>query len=391
MTEGAAVHVATGRVTLVAAPFLLAAILSIYFVLPTGSPARSLLYLVPPLAILEATQRHARIPKSSGWAFLLLCAYFLCSAASRGFDEFAIKESIFLVLAFAGAIIPYKVYRQFPLTLVVAGGVSVATSIVLGSTGQSLGLSLIDSTGFAESSFGLIMPIGMIVAYKRRLGFLHFVAATVVSLLMFKRIAVIGAASIIVGDWLATRRWPRGEAGLPYRYGLPIALAVALAGININELYIKYSEIASFLFDRIVTANELSSGRYAITKVFWQRMVDSNTDLGWLFGGGVGRSSADLAQMASRVGTDLVLLHNDWIRILADYGAVGVAAVCVFSAWLMTKGRLMTLLVLYTLLCFLTDNTLTYVSYMAALTFLARAGSDEPYTRARAHASSSSS
>jgi len=354
----------------VGAPTLFAIILSVYFLLPSGNPLRSVLYLVPILAFGEAFRQGSRISRTRGWAYLFTCLYFLFSALTRGFDEYAAKETVFLLLSILGALIPFSTFRWFPQIMLVAGVINVASLFLAGGS-YSVDVSLLDSSSVGETSFGLIMPLVVIYLYTRgRL--IESLVALMIGFLMFKRIAIFGAIGVIVCDWVLLRVNRERCDGLWWPIGMTISTIIAIVGLNINYVYVLYSNLLYDVVGRRVTPNEISSGRYVLTEAFWNRVLDENTIVQWIFGGGVGRSSSGLSGIADAIGSDLVLLHNDWIRILSDYGIVGILIVCVTSSALMSRGRLPFLCALYTLICFLTDNTLTYVSFMMALTFVAR-------------------
>ena len=66
------------------------------------------------------------------------------------------------------------------------------------------------------------------------------------------------------------------------------------------------------------------------------------------------------------------LMHNDYLRIVSEYGVFGAAIAMFLMFGAVASGPLAGLLILYTAICFLTDNVLTYSFYWFVLVFCLR-------------------
>jgi hypothetical protein len=91
---------------------------------------------------------------------------------------------------------------------------------------------------------------------------------------------------------------------------------------------------------------------------------------GFLFGHGMGAHHQFLQEALWSKGKIQNLLHNDWMRIVYDYGLLGIAAACLIFIKVSQAGRVPFAIAGYTAVLFLTGNAFQYVFYWAVVSLL---------------------
>ena len=218
---------------------------------------------------------------------------------------------------------------------------------ILGLVGlsNSYGDSLFGSRGIMESGLGF--PIGLLALY-----YLHnkkWRRALVAGLLMFvafKRIAFLGVALAIGFDMVSARVAPRNGRHL----ALAAVLALSVTAVFSTQLF-EFADDALDLEES--SANSISMGRYDIAVVLWDELYNGSLEK-WIIGSGPGSSDA------------LVTLwnpHNDWLKILFDYGLAGFAAIHAVLFLNLARHRLGLMIYLYSATLMMTDNVFIYMFY----------------------------
>jgi hypothetical protein len=212
-------------------------------------------------------------------------------------------------------------------------------------------LSLVDSTGVIESS--LALPLGLFVLYYYRAGDVSkAVIASVLLFLAFKRITFLAVAVAIALDLFYTRIL--GRHSISRVMCIAVMMLVTLVALNLQTVFVGAQEIFN---DGDLSANRLTLGRYDIGAILWEKWRVAGP-LQVLFGSGVGATDAALAQAAQGS-----LAHNDWLKILIDYGIIGIAGFWAILIAVFKNGRLSNLFLIYTAVLMMTDNPLIYIFY----------------------------
>ncbi|MDG2045268.1 MAG: hypothetical protein P8J78_11725, partial [Maricaulis sp.] len=305
------------------------AFLPIYYILPSDNSIRDIIYLFPLLIVAECLRREGVKIRRAGVVWILAYAGFgIIMLTQLNFAEIALKEYVFILLSISPFVLKFAVSRRFAKYLVVVGLVNVV--IILTSTDATgLDLSVGSSSGRAESSFGLIVPIVFFALYIQK-RWMWSLVAIVICFLMFKRVAIIAMILAVGFDLVLI-----GQARNAFKQMLkPIAGVTLLAFtmlVSLNSV-VFYETASIFLldsFDLRISPNALSSGRYYTVAVFTHRVLD---DVSWVqivFGHGPGASSYYLSNMTALGEGQFSLLHNDWLRIFTDYGLIGISVVSV--------------------------------------------------------------
>ncbi|GAA0606128.1 hypothetical protein GCM10009416_49270 [Craurococcus roseus] len=109
------------------------------------------------------------------------------------------------------------------------------------------------------------------------------------------------------------------------------------------------------------SANGLSLGRYELAIKLWDEM-ESGSLLNRMVGFGPAAADTMLESYAVLEGSE-VNPHNDWLKILFDYGMAGFVAMHVVLFLNLARHRLGLMLYLYTASAMVTDNVLIYMFY----------------------------
>jgi hypothetical protein len=324
---------------------------------------RYLVYAVPPLLVASLMLNPASMSNKPAVAFLF--AYLAQASTSHLIGtrsgEFFLRNLIIIALiivTFIPVILVSAAQIRFVFTcslifLLLAywleGGPSIRLLQMLQSgTGTASGI------GFDDNQGGLLGPLYAVFFYAIGAK-IQFLLALVMSLLGGKR---VGVAAILVGVVAATLF--RNVPVLQQRRGRFVALLGALAIINVVATnLIAISEYVHRSLDVGVNIEEVMLGRYAIGS----EMNDAMTTrpLGEaLFGSGPGTAD-DLASLVS----DGVLTqpHNDWMKLLYDYGIVGSWMIITFMALVFSTSATGAVIAIAGATLMTTDNVVIYLFY----------------------------
>jgi hypothetical protein len=324
---------------------------------------RYLVYAVPPILVASLTLQ--RTPTSNKAATVFFLTYL--SLAPLGYligvkdTDFFFNNFIIMVLIFVSFVPTINVgiehirvvflcslaYFVLAYSLTEHGGVRLF-QILESGTGSAL------EDGYDNHQGGLLGPIYAVFLYAIGAK-IQFLLALVMSLLGGKRIGVI---AILVG--LASIFLFRKAAALKKRRNRFIFLLATLGVINIaasNMIYISQYSYESLRMS--VPIEEIMLGRYAIGSEM-TRAIDSRSPVESLIGFGPGGADA-LATLVS-AGT-LKEPHNDWLKILYDYGILGSIAITTFIALVFSTSATGAAIAIANAILMTTDNVVIYLYY----------------------------
>jgi hypothetical protein len=324
---------------------------------------RYLVYAVPP--ILVASFMLQRTSASNKPAVVLFVAYLSlgCLSYLSGVKntDFFLSNFLIIALIIVSFVPTINVsaqqirvvflcslaYMVLAYLLTEHGGIRLFQILERG-TGSGLG------TGYDNHQGGLLGPIYAVFLYA--IGDkLQFLLALVMSVLGGKRVGVI---AILVGLG-ALFLFNRVTALHEKRHRFIVLLA-ALAAVNIAASnMIAISEYAYRSLGISVHIEEVMLGRHAIGTEM-ARVMDGRSFVESLVGFGPGSADA-LANIVS----DGVLTqpHNDWLKILYDYGILGSIAVTVFIAIVFSTSTTGAVIAITSAIIMTTDNVVIYLYY----------------------------
>jgi O-antigen ligase len=149
---------------------------------------------------------------------------------------------------------------------------------------------------------------------------------------------------------------------------LLIVAALSIAAIFSTQLF---ETAADNLALQDSDAAGVSVGRYDLAVMLWNQMKAAQT-ANWIFGFGPGAADSWV--------TSYFILgnpHNDWLKILFDYGIFGFF--CLHAIWFLTltRHRLGIMIYLYSATLMMTDNVFIYMFHQVFVAMMMCTGRPE--------------
>jgi hypothetical protein len=215
---------------------------------------------------------------------------------------------------------------------------------------NSFGTGIFGSHGILESTLGF--PLGVLLLYfLRTRRWLRALIAAILLLMTFKRITFMGVLLAVAFDTGLAR-----ARSLEMRRFLAsiVVVALSLAAIFSTQLF---QDAANSLALDDSSADSVSVGRYDIAIMLWGQF-DAGQPLNWVLGFGPGAADAQVA-------SNFILInpHNDWLKILFDYGVAGFVAIHLVLFLILARHRLGLMIYVYSATLMMTDNIFIYMFY----------------------------
>lgn len=345
----------------------LAAILAfyvVYFGFSDQNPLRPLIYILPIFLAFELLiRRQLRFyPLNFVTFFLFVSVWGTASVANPAVES---KEAVFVALSLLVASLVYRTPQWFAPYVIVVGIATVVLKVALnGASLSQFAVGLSSSHTGTETSLGLIVPLATMAVFVRQ-RWLWTVLGLAVTFLMFKRIAFVAVLIVVVFDFIQYQLFRYSRVG---RYFVPVmrlalvAIAVAM-GLFPKEIYEFISQAAFSMTGVFISPDAISSGRYNAMSVFLEYLGDVRTSSSIIFGHGAGFSTGFLGVNTYFSDKHFPLLHNDILRLYADFGLIGLSIGTFLLARFSLGTRLQAAFASYTTLLFVTDNVMTYFVY----------------------------
>lgn len=333
-----------------------------------GTLLRWPIYGIPAASFLIWIASSRRINLAFDRRFLIaaLIYAFICllSLSSGNEITFQFIRDFLILFGVLFTFVPYfnvneKHIRFILLVLII----TFILNILYSDNNFLLSFDFIDSHGGFEST--VAFPAGILALYFfHRKSWFWMSLALIAALLGFKRIVIlaffIGAGfSIFVShrSSLSARSKPLWHEEL--------ILLVAMIGITIGAVLI--SQLMDYMFlilDISMSADQFAKGRLHLNQSFLHELgrIDA---INLYFGNGAG-SSDRFTFLVTRV---LRNPHNDYIKLIFDYGIIGSSVFIIMIYSLYRRHRLGLPILLFNLILMITDNITIYffhqfISYM---------------------------
>jgi hypothetical protein len=229
--------------------------------------------------------------------------------------------------------------------------------------GMEIEYSIIDSKSAFESS--LSFPFALIASYYALNA--KWVKSSLYLLLVFislKRIAIIAVIITILLKFL-----PKQIRELIINPYLILILVLSVVSITIAFAYGYFDEYIHELVGK--AANDLSKGRH---RLWFEALTVSNFSLGNFIYYGVGIGKV-ISLLQENYGHDKILLHNDLLSLLLEFGFVILIGFILLL--LLQKTTKQRIFVLNILILFFTDNVIIYQHVMVVfLLLISQLGND---------------
>ena len=319
---------------------------------------RYILYALPTLLVVVHLVLNRFRPHLDGAGLTALAIYSLVVVATLAVNPslgFYAQRDLLIIV---GYIVIFSLYVEAPAITadIVLAGLIAGLLVEAGQQGVSTVIDFSGSRGVLESIFAF--PLGVVLIYhlnERRWG--RALITAIFFVIAFKRIAMVGVVAAVALDFLA-RRLSQAARRRLFVAAVVLACVTALFSTRI------FGELGSLAGG--VNSNAVSLGRYSFAEALWAHWSQGGM-AHWLFGFGPGSADAWLAHKDI-----LANPHNDWLKILFDYGAFGLVLLHGVLAVLFPATRLGNKLYLYAAILMITDNTLIYLFYFAVVFLISR-------------------
>jgi hypothetical protein len=324
---------------------------------------RYFVYLVPPIIVAPLLFPHAARCNRWGLAYLSMYTFvaLLGYAWSEKDCEFFVNNFIIITLIIVCFVpaIEVKLWHirvvfcvsatLFLVGYLYAGNGSVRLLQILEN---GTGSGLVD--GYDNHQGGLLGPIYAVFFYAIGAK-IPFLTALGMSVLGGKRIGLI---ALLVG-LIASAFFKKLPALNEWRNRFIVVLG-GLFAISIMATHL--TDISEFAHESLrsgVHIEAIMLGRHAIG-VEMTRAIDSRSAVESLIGAGPGCADA-VASMVTR--DTLTLPHNDWLKLLYDYGIVGSLLIMTFIALVCSSSKPGAIIALANGTIMITDNVQMYLYY----------------------------
>lgn len=319
---------------------------------------RYVMYLVPAILLVSPLVSHNTRLQPNILALLLfyLALGGIGWMVSPGLSDFFLRDYIIISgVLVCYAIVPYVREQHIRFIFYVSLVLFAFRYATIDHGGFSLhflrSASLSQSFDSNEGLIGAIYVIFFFAIGAR----IETVLAFAMCLLGGKR---IGLAAMLVGVlaiWFLLRAPSLNRPKARF-----VILLLAFAGLNVLSVYLVWIVETVFRAAHItVPIEEFMAGRYKISSAIYHEM-SARPILMSLFGSGAG--SADTITVQVTAG-GVPLTHNDWLKILVDYGSIGSIVLTIGLAAIFATSALAAGLGLATAVLMMTDNVMIYLFY----------------------------
>lgn len=208
--------------------------------------------------------------------------------------------------------------------------------------------------GFDNHQGGLVAPIYAVFFFAIGAK-LQFVLAVALGVLGGKRIGILAIALGV----LAALIFRRGARPGAWR-GRFVALLLCLGAANVFGANL--TSISDYLYQNLNSGVDIESvmlGRHEIGAEL-SREIANRSPPESLIGYGAGSANETTTYLTKG---RLTLPHNDWLKLLYDYGAIGSAVITVFLALLYSSSAVGAAIALANAVMMTTDNVMVYLYY----------------------------
>jgi len=328
-----------------------------------GNNFKYILYALPPLIwIVFAVVLRGKIviERSAVYALMVYLFVAAISLFDIGEVDWYSARDLLIICSYIAV---FALFFRSPRFVADAllGFCVIATVTVLLVRGVSSDMSITHPQGHQLLESVVSFPAGLLVLYyvsERQWG--RGLITLVLFVLAFKRIAFVGVGAVLCLElcmYIFLRR-PVGRL-------MTTAAVVAISIVALFSLQI-FDFLTVLLNDSDASANSVSLGRAEMAAELW-RQIDAADVSHVLTGFGPGAADRHLFV----AGFDLNP-HNDWLKILFDYGMVGFVGLHVVLRLLLPNTSLGNKFYLFTAILMTTGNPLIYTYYFVSLFLIVR-------------------
>ena len=336
-------------------------------------PLRYLIYTIP--FILVASPMLERLPRCNKPAEWYLVTYLYLgwigymthvTNAESFFNDFGITALIVLSFVPTIDVIAPQIRIVFFFTaiyFVAAYALNEHEGIRVLQLLESGGILARATPGTAfDSDSGGLIPSIYAVFYYATSARLEFITALVMCFVGGKRISIL---AVLVG--LAAVSLFQRVPALNSSRNRFLVLVVVLAAINaVGSNLLSIVEYGYWAIRPDAHIEELMLGRHEIGTTMVQ-VVQSRPLVELVFGSGAGSANALAGLMTNGAVTHP---HNDWLKLLFDYGILGSSLITVFMALVFSSSKTGATIAIANAVIMLTDNVAAYLFYQIPIVLM---------------------
>lgn len=329
----------------------------------SDSNAKYVIYGTPALIFLTFVYLSRGVLTLDRRALLALTLYLglaVASTLNAGYRDFFTTRDVLIIAGY----LMLMVLAIRPGIAVVDGALAIITlglGIEAANNGISTHVDFLRSGGILESS--LAFPAGlvfMLYVLNRRWG--RAALAAIILFITFKRIAFVG---VFAGLAMMAAFAALGRTNIPRFAALAGVILASLLALFMQDIF---SLAADILNMEDMSADSVSLGRAKFAQALWNELANAGAGQRLL---GFGPGAADRFLLVMGHGDNP---HNDWLKILFDYGLVGFVVMHGVLYLIFSSSRWGRIFYVYTAILMITDNVLIYMFYYAFVFFLLHAG-----------------
>lgn len=340
---------------------VLASIVVVIWTYGREAEIRYILYLLPPLLVLSSCMLTLGRPAINRDGLYALMAYLPVAFAAMAFNNrmegFAVRD----LYTIGSIILMFAIWFRASRVLadIALAGLTVGMVMVAITEGVGTNITALKSQGILETT--LAFPIGVVTLYyfqERSWG--RFLLACVILFLAYKRIAMLAVVAIIMFEMASYLVFRRSFG----RFLTTLAvLVLSVVSLFLPEIF---EFLSAIMRDEDASASAISLGRTGLAEAL--RFEIHEAGLSHMFFG-FGPGSADDVVFALG---EIKNPHNDWLKILFDYGLVGFIVLHGVLYLIHPRTPLGNKLYLNLAILMVTDNPLIYIHYFAFVFLVSR-------------------
>lgn len=323
------------------------------------SQVRYAIYAYPVVSILRVFSVEPSIDRYFVMAFLGYALIILLSILSSGnIDARGLENAIFIsvpIMAFFVSCVRDE--KAVGILATMIGVFSVFYFLNLFLRGDFI-FDLGESRSTFETTLSFIFaPIALFYYFNgnNKVSFIFFILTIVGS----KRIALLGLIFGYIYLFIAKRGGFRSKSmRVPMIF---LFMVIGFYAINILPI----ANLIIETLDINMSVNQFTQGR-AVMSYALNEELNNRPILGSIFGSGPGTSDIIAQQASSGL---LNLPHNDFLKIIIDYGYFGFTVISILLSVIFSRTHLGVGLFLFLIVCYISDNLLVYASVMTVVYF----------------------
>jgi hypothetical protein len=330
---------------------------------------RYALYAMPPLSLLLAMilADRGRLAFDRKFAIAIACygVVALVAVISGGrLDFFAIRDMI-LVSGSLAIFLPHFKVSELHVKGLFLVFVAALAAMAAGGKPINVAFDIEGSQGIFENQFAFCFGVLAIFFFARR-RWVWFLASMAVLLVSFKRITILAALVVLAASVAIAIANP--TESMRRRVWLAAVLVLTVFCLLFAMFFSVWATLIAAHFGYGGSVDAFTMGRMQLN-AFVDEQAGEDGLFATLFGHGPG---ATIKMIVAGAGFEAPL-HNDYKKIIIDYGWIGGSVILLAFIRLFSNSSWALQIMAYTAILFISDNVFVYMYYYFCCFFVVRA------------------